>query len=148
MARPTFSARRRDANALVFRALERLSSKATVQNGVAGFSVSTSSALLFAAAVQNKMITLLAFGGARGLIELRNSDMPLYRVHILDSSGKVIGAGQFDCVNSEIARERVKQLAGDLDTELWQLVSSFQSSTMPYSDATHTTTRARKRLDS
>jgi hypothetical protein len=44
--------------------------------------------------------------------------MPHYRVHILDSSGKLIGAGQFDCVNGEIAQERVKQLAGDLDREL------------------------------
>jgi hypothetical protein len=49
--------------------------------------------------------------------------MPHFRVHTLDASGKVSGAGQFDCVNREIALERVKRLAGDLDTELWQLVS-------------------------
>jgi hypothetical protein len=30
--------------------------------------------------------------------------MPHYRVHILDSFGKVIGAGQFDCVNRERKR--------------------------------------------
>jgi hypothetical protein len=74
--------------------------------------------------------------------------MPLYRVHILDSSGKVIGAGQFDCVNSETALERIKQLAGDLDTELWQLVSRFEPSSKRCSDAGQAMPRTRRRLHS
>jgi hypothetical protein len=74
--------------------------------------------------------------------------MPHYRVHILDPSGNLIGAGQFDCANTEIALERVKRLAGDFDTELWQLVSSFESSTEPYSDASPAATRTRRRLHS
>ena len=74
--------------------------------------------------------------------------MPHYRVHILDSSGKLIGAGQFDCVDTETAQERIKQLAGDLDTELWQLVSSFDSSAKPCSDANQAKPRGRRRLHS
>jgi hypothetical protein len=52
--------------------------------------------------------------------------MPHYCVHILDSSGKVIGEGRFDCVNTEIAQERVRQLAGDLETELWRSRQPFR----------------------
>jgi hypothetical protein len=74
--------------------------------------------------------------------------MPHYRVHILDASGKVIGAGQFDCVNSEIALERVKQLAGDLNTELWQLVSAFGSSMQDGPDASQAGPKSRRRLHS
>jgi hypothetical protein len=74
--------------------------------------------------------------------------MPHFRVHILDASGKLIGAGQFDCDNSETAQERIKQLAGDLDTELWQLVSSFQSSMKPYSNASRAKPRTGRRLHS
>jgi hypothetical protein len=74
--------------------------------------------------------------------------MPHYRVHIRDSSGKVIGAGQFDCVNSEIALERVEQLAGDLNTELWQLVSPFGSSMKACPDAGQAGPKTRRRLHS
>ena len=74
--------------------------------------------------------------------------MPHYRVHILDASGKLIGAGQFDCDNSETAQERIKQLAGDLDTELWQLVSSFQSSVKRSSPTNQARPRSRRRLHS
>ena len=74
--------------------------------------------------------------------------MPHFRLHILDAFGKVIGSGEFQCVNCEIALERVKRLAGDLDTELWQLVSSFKSGSNAYSDAGPATTRTRRRLHS
>jgi hypothetical protein len=74
--------------------------------------------------------------------------MPRYRVHILDSSGKVIGAGQFDCVNSETAQARIKRLAGHLETELWQLVSPFESGIKPCSEANQAKPRIRRRLHS
>ena len=74
--------------------------------------------------------------------------MPRYRVHILDSSGKVIGAGQFDCVNSETALARIKHLAGDLDTELWQLISPFESGIKPGSGANQARPKILRRLHS
>jgi len=74
--------------------------------------------------------------------------MPRYRVHILDASGKVIGAGQFDCVNNEVAQERIGQLAGGLDTELWQLVASVGSGTTPRSLTSEVRPRTRRRLHS
>ncbi len=76
--------------------------------------------------------------------------MPCYRVHILDHSGKFIGVGQFDCANSEMVQARVKQLAGDLDTELWQLVSWFEPAvrTKPLSEASQAKLRIRRRLHS
>jgi hypothetical protein len=74
--------------------------------------------------------------------------MPHYRVHILDSSGKLIGAGQFDCADSETAQERIRQLAGDLDTELWQLISPVESSIKRCSGASQAGPRIRRRLDS
>ncbi len=74
--------------------------------------------------------------------------MPHFRFHTLDASGKIIGVGQFECLNSEIALERVKQLAGDCYTELWQLVSSFETGTNPGSDGGPASTRTRKRLHS
>jgi hypothetical protein len=55
----------------------------------------------------------LAFGGARGYRTKERERMSHYRVHILDPSGKIIGAVQFDCVDIETAQERIKQLAGD-----------------------------------
>jgi hypothetical protein len=74
--------------------------------------------------------------------------MPRYCVHLLDSSGKVIGVGQFDCINSQTAQERIKQLAGDLDSELWQLVSPSESGTKPNSEANQPKPSTRRRLHS
>ena len=74
--------------------------------------------------------------------------MPQFRVHILDSSGKVIGAGQFDCVNGEAAQARIKKLAGDFDIELWQLVSPFVPCTKPCSVASQAKPKIRRVLHS
>jgi hypothetical protein len=74
--------------------------------------------------------------------------VPHYRVHILDASGKVIGAGQFDCERSETAQRRVKQLAGYLHTELGQLVSPPEPSIRDCSGTNLARLRTRRRLHS
>jgi len=74
--------------------------------------------------------------------------MPRYRVHILDGSGKVIGIGQFDCINSRIAQERVKRLVGELDSELWQLVSSSGPGATSSSEVSRAKATSRKHLHS
>lgn len=74
--------------------------------------------------------------------------MPHYRVHILDSCGKVIGAGRFECIDTETAQERIRMLAGDLETELWRLVARFDSSVGSRSGANQVGLRNRRRLHS
>lgn len=74
--------------------------------------------------------------------------MPHFRVHLLDPSGKVIGVGQFQCVDSETAQERIKKLAGDLDSELWQLVSRSDSGVEFCSEVDQVKPGFRRRLNS
>lgn len=52
--------------------------------------------------------------------------MPHYRVHILDRGGDLLGAIDLDCVDDEMALERVSNVQDCYRRELWRLVAKSE----------------------
>lgn len=52
--------------------------------------------------------------------------MPHYRVHILDQLGGLAGAVDFECVDDEAAKERVRVVLDGHPGEVWRLVARFE----------------------